>query len=384
MNYVDLLIALILFIVIFRGAEAGMVRQVLSLVGLVLGIGIGSLLASLFHADALVSLLLISVTTIITMAYSEYFGLLIKNRVRNVRLHKVDGILGAGIGCIIGLLFIWFSASLVSAVPSTNFREAVRDSKVIGWLDDTLPPATQIVDWLNATLAQTKLPDIVKQLEPRLPNLTATLPNIGEFSDVIAATKSSVVEVEGRSCNGLSVGSGFVAQNNIIVTNAHVVAGMLHPYVYDQNGRHSSKVIGFDPDLDIAVLRVSDLAGSPLTIASTTVPSGTKAVALGYPGGGPFTAQAGVVVERFTAIGSNIYNEGSNKREVYALKADIEPGNSGGPLINKANQVIGVIFAKSTAYSKVGYALSSPEVATNVQQVLAHPGSPDSTRCAAE
>jgi S1-C subfamily serine protease len=196
--------------------------------------------------------------------------------------------------------------------------------------------------------------------------------------------RPSVVEIEGRSCYGISVGSGFVADSGIVVTNAHVVAGMLRPYIQDNNGRHRAEIIGFDPDLDIAILRVSGLAGAPLKLVDDTVENGTGGVVLGYPGGGPFTAKPSAVIERFTALGKDIYNEGVDKRDVYALKADIREGNSGGPLIDIKDQVYGVVFARSTSYDKVGYALSTPAVIDKLAAAKANPSVGESARCTSE
>jgi S1-C subfamily serine protease len=83
---------------------------------------------------------------------------------------------------------------------------------------------------------------------------------------------------------------------------------------------------------------------------------------LGYPGGGDFTAGPAVVIESFKATGQDIYNQGKTTREVYSIKGSVQPGNSGGPLVNKEGDVIGVIFAESTTYDDVGYALTADSV----------------------
>jgi S1-C subfamily serine protease len=75
---------------------------------------------------------------------------------------------------------------------------------------------------------------------------------------------------------------------------------------------------------------------------------------------------AGVTAE-ITAVGRDIYNNGLVTRDVYAVDADVRPGNSGGPLVAAGGQVIGVVFSRSTVYGTVGYALASPGVLARVQ-----------------
>ena len=80
---------------------------------------------------------------------------------------------------------------------------------------------------------------------------------------------------------------------------------------------------------------------------------------MGYPGGGPFLADPASIIDEFTAVGRNIYNQGNTQRDVYEIKANVIPGNSGGPLINTNGSVIGIVFAQSTVYNQVGYALTT-------------------------
>ena len=93
---------------------------------------------------------------------------------------------------------------------------------------------------------------------------------------------------------------------------------------------------------------------------------------LGYPEDGILTIGPAGVTEEVTAIGKDIYNNGSVTRGVYALDADVLPGNSGGPLMGPGGQVIGVVFSRSTVYPDVGYALTSPGVLTRVQAAAQH------------
>lgn len=189
---------------------------------------------------------------------------------------------------------------------------------------------------------------------------------MGELTDAVREVRPSIVKIEGEGCNKVVEGSGFVAGDGAVVTNAHVVAGVRHPFVLDQNGRHGAKVVLFDPDLDIAILRAENLAGQPLPLQTALAEDGTPSAVLGYPSGSGFTAGPGVILETLTAQGRNIYNQGSITREVYSIKTDISQGNSGGPIVNKEGEVMGVIFAKSVNYQDVGYALTMEQIAAQI------------------
>ena len=124
----------------------------------------------------------------------------------------------------------------------------------------------------------------------------------------------------------------------------------------------------FDPDFDLAVLRTDAPLGPALTISSSLVPRGTQAALLGYPEDRGLTIGAAGVTEEVTAIGKDIYNNGSVTRGVYALDATVLPGQFGWPAARSGGQVIGVVFSRSTVYPDVGYALTSPGVLARVQQ----------------
>ncbi len=381
MNSIDFFILALVLFTIARGMEIGLVRQAASLGGLIVGLVLSSFVVSLLHTSPMFSIIIIGLGILGAIIGSEYLGIKLKRVLHERNIRKADRVLGAALGGVIGLALVWFCAAILPVVPSTALRQEVRDSRIIAWLDDTLPPTTSIMSWLEDTLAQTKLPEIIGELEPKLTNTQADVPNVANFSNAIASARDSVVEIEGRSCSGIGVGSGFIVAPNYIVTNAHVVAGMRYPYIQDNEGRYKAEVIAFDPSLDIAVLKTERLKGASLPLSDEIAQIGTPGVVLGYPGGGPLTAQPAAVIEHFTAVGQDIYEENSNHRDIYALKSDVEPGNSGGPLLDKNGRVIGVIFARSTVYDRVGYAISSPIVKQMVTAAQAKATPVNNLRC---
>jgi S1-C subfamily serine protease len=139
----------------------------------------------------------------------------------------------------------------------------------------------------------------------------------------------------------------------------------------------------FDPSFDLAVLRTDAPLGPTLTISPSLASRGTQAAILGYPENGPLAIDPAGVTQEVTALGKDIYNNNAVTRGVYALDADVLPGNSGGPLIGPGGQVIGVVFSRSTVYPNVGYALTSPGVLSRVQQAQAHRGTVGTGPCIA-
>jgi S1-C subfamily serine protease len=129
--------------------------------------------------------------------------------------------------------------------------------------------------------------------------------------------------------------------------------------------------VWFDPELDFAIVRVSNLAGQPLLIKNDLESNGTRGAVLGYPGGGPLTAGGAEVLDHFTARGRDIYNRNLTQRQIYSIAAKVIPGNSGGPLIAEDGTVIGIVFAESTVYDNVGYALTTAQTASAINQAQA-------------
>jgi S1-C subfamily serine protease len=258
----------------------------------------------------------------------------------------------------------------------------IQTSRILQALDRSLPPAPDVLARLDRALGSGALPRVFTGLEPSPPT-AVTGPNAAAVQAAAAAGRAATVRVEGLGCGGLLEGSGFVAGDGLVATNAHVVAGVDRPVVVDAKGTHRATVVLFDPDLDFAVLRTTNLAAAPLPLASSNSARGTVGAALGYPGGGDFTVQPAAVLDRRIAIGRNIYGSGLIRRDIYTLQAVVRPGNSGGPLVTPDGTVIGVIFATSTVNGNIGYALTSSEVLSDLH-AAANSGTVATGACVAD
>ena len=180
--------------------------------------------------------------------------------------------------------------------------------------------------------------------------------------------------IESRGCGGILYGSGFPISADEILTNAHVVAGTRQTGVRTVDGRlHAAEVILFDPDRDVAVLRVDGLGADPLSFAPNPK-RGTTGAVIGYPGGGNEQVAPAVADGEITANGSDIYDDARVTRDVWVVEGRVLPGNSGGPFVDTSGAVIGVVFSRSLSDSNKGFALSQDEVQPDLDALAA--GSP--------
>jgi S1-C subfamily serine protease len=374
MNGVDLLILLVLASSVYRGYELGFIRQLFSTVGFFIGLGLGALLQhfTVTWVDSQNSKSIVTLLTTLGLAFlfltaGEYVGIILKTKLRFKKINAADNALGTGLAAASVLAAVWLSASIIASTPLPSLQKTVKESYIVSHLDEHLPAAPGVIASIGKLIDPNGFPEVFSGREP-VPPANVPLPNLGDLQTAVRADAASVVKVEGQGCGGIVEGSGFVIANGMVATNAHVVAGISSPYIVDSNGTHAATAIWFDPDLDLAVLRTTKLAGTPLHLNTAEAPQNTPAAVLGYPGGGSFSAKPAAILDSFTASGRNIYGQGSVRRQVYEIRGEVIPGNSGGPLIARDGSVIGVIFAESTTYDKVGYALTAQAVSSGISQ----------------
>lgn len=389
-DVVDIIIILFLLSALVRGREIGFVQQLCSTVGFFLGLFLGSLLephtVALVHSPLSRSLVTLGTTlgsAFILLAVGETVGIRLKHRVREHRLNKLDNGFGAVLSMISVLVAVWLVAAIMLKLPYPEVQNDIRDSRIVRLLTNNLPDAPSVIARFGHLIDPNGFPDVFIGAEPN-PPAQINLPPSSALAAAVQKDRASVVKVEGQGCGGIVEGSGFVVGDDLVATNAHVVAGVSNPYVQDTNGSHRAIPIWFDANLDFAVLRVSNLAGGPLVMSGAHVSPNSAGAVMGYPGGGGFTANPASVLEEFTASGRNIYNQGNTQRDIYEVAANIIPGNSGGPLVNTDGTVIGIVFAESTTYNQVGYALTTPQPIQELHQAIAQNHQVGTGSCAQE
>ena len=374
MNLLDALIVAVIVGAAVWGATTGVVTQVGMYAGMFAGLLLGAFVATEIAgrvtgetARIALTLTTVSLLTFTFGAIGGRIGVRVARLVRRVHLGLVDTTLG-GIASVLGVLaFVWLIAGPLATLPNVDMGPLIQDSAIMRRLDAMLPPAPELTARLGRLLDPLGFPQVFAGLEP-VPSSPVTGPTAAEVNAAADAAGRSTVRVSGRGCGGIVQGSGFVAGPDLVVTNAHVVAGIASPVVQDANGAHDATPLVFDPATDVAVLRAHDLAGPALALADSSAGRGTVGAVLGYPQGGPLTYSSAAVLAEYSARGRDIYGQSLVTRHVYELQASVRPGNSGGPFALPDGTVAGVVFASSVTNDNVGYALTAAEVRADLDR----------------
>ncbi len=378
MNWVDLVLLALVAASAVHGLRLGAAMQVLSFGGFWLGLFIGALVAPSIarHVHSGASKTIVAAVVLFGLAglvggVGRLLGAHSSTILQRLRLGPVDSGFGALVAVFATLVATWLVASLLVNSRYTSLDSALQGSRIVRAMDSILPSPPAVFSRIESFLTQEGFPVVFTGLPPQTLG-PVTLPTDAAVRSAVLAAGPSTVQVAGDGCGVIQEGSGWVVAPGFVVTNAHVVAGIPRPMVIDSNGRHAATAVVFDPELDVALLRVPGLPEAPLHVVEPTngdggfVERGTTGAVLGYPEGGPFTYGPAGVEARFEATGLDIYGRSQTTRWVYQLSAKVLPGNSGGPLVEPDGTVIGVVFARSTTDASVGYALAMPAVLSDV------------------
>jgi S1-C subfamily serine protease len=376
-----------------HGLRLGALVQILTFAGFFLGLLLGALvIVPLFrtsgHPEDLTRSIVVVSLVMLAACLFGYAGRVLGTwsnvTIRRHHLGNVDSVLGVGVAVIAVLLSAWLVAALISSPNSrfTSLDAAVTRSDILHSIDEVLPQAPSIFNDLQSFLNNQGFPQVFSSLTPPSTPSVST-PTDAQTKALADPAVFSTVKVLGTACSNEQEGSGFVVGHGLVATNAHVVAGEGNgsTQVLVGGNAYGATTVFFDPSFDLAILRTNAPMGPALTISPDIVNRGTQGAILGYPEDGPLSIGPAGVNEEVTALGKDIYNNGSVTRGVYSLAANVLPGNSGGPLMGPGGQVIGVVFSRSTVYPSVGYALTSPGVLSRVQQAAQHRGAVSTGPC---
>jgi S1-C subfamily serine protease len=275
-------------------------------------------------------------------------------------LRTADRTAGGVIGALGGVLFVWLLVPILAAVPG-SVSELARNSAIARNIDRFGPSTPQALQDLRRQVSDVNFPEVFSRLGPS----PATGPPPGEVAipaairDRVAA---STVKVTGTACGRVLSGSGFSPGADIVVTNAHVVAGVDRPSVMRTDGRRiNATVVVFDPNRDLAVLRVPGLGQDPLPVADGGV--GDEGAVYGHPRGQEALAIIPARIEtKVNAQGLDLYGDHQIRRQILILASALEPGDSGGALVDTSGRVVGVAFAVAPDKPATSYALAAEEL----------------------
>ncbi len=375
MDLLDAGIVVLAASALFSGYRRGISWVGPSLLGLLLGIVIGAAvappLAAVFSKQPNVQPLITSGIFLAIVLVIQGVGTTIgfRARVRSLRTRfaMADSALGSILAIGGVLVGSWYLGLTFSQSPWAALDTQINGSAIEKALDSVAPRPPGFLATLENALRNSSFPNPFSVIGPIGP-APAPIPQLVNTAGIRAAF-AVTSKVIAFGCGGADAGSAWPIGQDDVVTNAHVVAGSQRVEVDTTDGAtHPATVVLFNPDVDVAILHVPGLNEAALPIATTDPARGVTGAAIGYPGGQTETVAPAQVRGTESAQGYNIYNSGVVSRTIEVLAAKIIPGNSGGPLVDTAGTVQGLVFAASTTNPDEGYALSMTEIATFLAQ----------------
>jgi S1-C subfamily serine protease len=375
-NALDIIIVAAVITAAFGGWRLGFVTRAASWVGLLAGLILAfKFLPNLFnvvHPEPASSRVLFAVGLLVGAAFlGQALGLIVGSRFRHVfppgPLRTADRAFGGVAGVAGVLVVVWLALPQMADVPAWPARMA-RTSALARAIDDVAPAPPDWVRDVRRLVGNGAYPRVFDALRPST-NTGPPPANSGLPPDVAERVAASTVKISGQACGRIQEGSGFAAGPNLIVTNAHVVAGERHTTVMRPDGvRRAARVIAFDSDRDLAVLQVNDLGESPLAVGTGHV--GMQGAVFGHPGGqDQVRAAPAAVRQEVEAVGRDLYDQHRTKRDVFILAAELHPGDSGGAVVDDTGTVVGVAFAIAPDKPTTAYALTAKELGAVLDEV---------------
>ncbi|WP_261718164.1 MarP family serine protease [Streptomyces sp. FZ201] len=378
MDLLDILLILAVLAYAASGYRRGLVAGCVALAGFVGGAAVGvwvlpwlmELVEPGTTAATVTAVLTVLVPAAVGHELAGRLALRLRRELDQGPLRVVDGVGGAVANSVAVLIVAWVAASVLAASSSPLLTSAIRDSRLLGTVQDAMPDTTPA--WFSratSALTEAGFPQVFNPFESESTAEVAKPTGDSVTAAATDAAKLSTVKIEGVAGTQGREGSGFVYAARHVMTNAHVVAGIDEPSVRVGGvGRsYASRVVLFDPDKDVAVLYVPELK-APVLKWDDDADRGDSAVVAGYPEDGDLNLQAATVASRVRATGQNIYNDKNVTREIYSIRSTVRPGNSGGPLLTTDGRVFGVVFARSTSDAETGYVLTAAEVAEDAER----------------
>jgi len=397
MSWVDVLVLFLALIAGVSGWRHGMAVALLSFVGVlggaVLGVRIAPLLAE-DVPDSATRIVISVVVVVLLVALGEttgvFLGRIIRDRFQGRASLTVDSTLGSVVQALTVVIAAWLVALPLASASMPAVAAGVKDSNVLKTVDSVMPTeARALPGSLRGLLDDSRFPKVLDSFA-KTPVVAVDPPNAAlADSAVVSDVRDSVLKVRGRapSCSRLLEGSGFVVAPELVVTNAHVVAGTSETSLEVRRGRGTrtmdAQVVLYDPNVDVAVLRVPDLDAEPLSFSPETARSNDDAIIIGYPLDGPYNATAAKVRQRIPLVGPNIYDSRRVTRDVYTVRADVQSGNSGGPMIEPDGDVIGMVFGAALDDAETGFVLTAEQVQDAVEAARGRSRDVDTGACAA-
>ena len=348
MSPVDIGIVVFSLAMAFVGWELGFLRSALPLLGFVGGAIAGGRLGPALLSGGSESRYAPVITLLVALFAGAVMAVVMDSLSASLRARfrprsavaVLDGVGGAVLLAALALLVAWaFGAVILHSFSpgSRPVREAIADSRVLGRLNDLLPPSGPLLNVLRRVDPGPTVHGPSADVPPPDPRVVE--------APAVRRAGGSVVKVIGTACGLGLEGSGWSAGGGLVVTNAHVVAGEDDTTVIPPAGGDGlpATVVHYEPRNDLAILRVDGLGLPALSLRSAH--PGSEAAVLGYPENGPFSAAPARAGRTGAVTTQDSYGRGPVKRRVTPFRGDVRSGNSGGPLVDSRGRVAATVFA---------------------------------------
>lgn len=382
MNFFDLFLTSILLIFGYLGFKRGILRTILSIIGLFTGGLAGIYLVPYVQ----------NIISEFTFGFKPFLGFFLISAFASLGMF-LFGLLGSFLRIVllpfpfmkiidsfIGLILSLVAVATVSLtvantariIPNKTINNLITNSQIIYFLNENTPTVLKInIERFQNVIMGTNITDVFTSLVSSRIN-TDQIDKDVTIPQSVKNSISSVVRIDGiaNSCSAAMTGTGFIVANEKVITNAHVIAGVDEPVVTltSSNLQLQGKVVGIDREKDLALIYVPGLPGEKLMFIGPTQPNEIGFI-VGFPNGGNLKTSPVLITSEFQSIGANIDGVGEVKREVIVFGGPVWPGDSGGPLLNSAGQVLGVVFAADAQSENTGYALAPNEVISFVSSI---------------
>ncbi|HVX23779.1 MAG TPA: trypsin-like peptidase domain-containing protein [Candidatus Saccharimonadales bacterium] len=367
-NWIDAIIVLLVVGSVWAGLRLGLFRQFCLMAGFFGGLFVaGGLLPHMLPLHDRTQLTVINGSLVLIVAsylgirsykFSSYWQAKLQLNPQELPWEVELGVI---LSLASVLISVWLATAAIGRLPFSSLSTATNDARLVLALNHHLPAAPAVFGTFNHLINPNDPTHLIIQTQPYISQ------NVRISTTKKAVVVPATVKLTGLGCGGVITGSGFVVGPHLVMTAAHVIAGVEQPLVKIANHNYTAEPVLFNAKHDVALLRVPNLNTPPLSLLSGDAAPGQAIYSTGYPNGA-YALVLGSLSRELQARARTIYDVGVVNEMVYDIQATIQPGLSGSPVMLADGRVIGMVITRSDKVPSHGYALTSSSLLQLVQQ----------------